>query len=148
MKMILTTKHFGNIDIDETKLLTFEKGILGFENLTQFALLHDEALSPEEESVFYWLQSVEDESIAFVLVNMVSLLPDYNPIVAKSEIDALGEYNEDTFTFYNIATIPENIKDMTVNLKAPIVINSKNRLGKQVICTNEEYTIRHYMFKE
>lgn len=147
--MILNTKHFGEIDIDENKIIEFREGLPGFTNLNRFVLIAEPNDHETEElkGLIYWLQSVEDPSIAFVMVNMVKYMPDYNPLIEPEQIQGLGDYDPEKFVFYNIAVIPDEIKEATVNLKAPVVINDEIKQGKQVICTNEEYTVRHYMFK-
>ena len=147
--MKLSTRHFGEIDIEENKIIEFSEGIPGFQNLNQFVLLgeQDDDETDSDAGVFYWLQSVDDPSTAFVMVNMVKYMPEYNPLVEVDQITGLGEYDADKFVFYNIAVFPENIKEATVNLKAPIVINDELKKGKQVICTNEEYAVSHFMFK-
>ncbi len=145
--MTLNTKHFGEIQIDESKIIEFKEGVPGFTNLHRFVLLAEPNEQKELEGIFYWLQSVEDPSIAFVMVNMVKYMPDYNPLIDPEQISGLGDYDPNKFVFYNIAVIPDEVKEATVNLKAPVVINDELKQGKQVICTNEEYTVRHYMFK-
>ena len=148
--MRLDTRNFGELDIDESKIIEFKSGIPGYPQLRQFILLSDKnSDSPEDDQdgLLYWLQSVEDKDLAFVMVDMVRYNPSYDPRVSEDEIAELGNYDPETFCFYNIAVLPENMNDMTVNLKAPVVINSQSMLGKQVICENEEYTVRHYMFK-
>ncbi|MDR2904084.1 MAG: flagellar assembly protein FliW [Clostridiales bacterium] len=145
--MKLDTRHFGEIDVDQNKIIEFKEGVPGFSNLNKFVLLAEPEENSEAEGMFYWLQSVEDPSVAFVMVNMVRYMPEYNPLVEETEMNGLGDYNPDKFVFYNIAVVPENISDATVNLRAPVVINDELKLGKQVICTNDEYTVRHYLFK-
>lgn len=150
--MVLSTKHFGEIDIDEGKVIEFKEGLPGFRDLTRYALLADAQKGSSDEGttsgLIYWLQSVDDPAVAFVLVNTVRLMPDYNPLVEENEIEGLGQYDPDKFIFYNIAVIPENVSEATVNLKAPVVINDEIRQGKQVVCTNDEYSVRHFMFKQ
>lgn len=146
--MKLDTKHFGEIDIEESKIIEFKEGIPGFSDLNRFVLLAEPSEKTDADGgLFYWLQSVDDSSIAFVMVNMVKYMPDYNPLVEADQIAGLGEFDPNKFLFYNIAVLPEDIKEATVNLKAPVVINDETKQGKQVICTNEEYTVRHFMFR-
>ncbi|MDR1209241.1 MAG: flagellar assembly protein FliW [Clostridiales bacterium] len=146
--MRLHTKHFGDIDVDDGKVIEFKEGLPGFPKLTKFVLLADErGTGGEMNGMFYWLQSVENPDTAFVLVNMVRYMPEYNPLVEEDQMEGLGEFNPDKFVIYNIAVIPDNVREATVNLKAPVVINDENHQGKQVICSNDEYTVRHFMFK-
>ena len=145
--MRLNTKHFGEVEIEESKIIEFSEGVPGFANLNKFVLLAEPNQSNETDGMFYWLQSIDNPEVAFVMVNMVKYMPGYNPLVDADQMQGLGDYDPDKFVFYNIAVLPENIKEATVNLKAPVVINDELKKGKQVICTNEEYTVRHYMFK-
>lgn len=145
--MKLSTRHFGEIEVDEDKIIDFVEGIPGFPELRKFTLIMDSGDNEATKDLFYWLQSVEDTSIAFVLVDVTKILPDYDPQILETEILPIGNFNEETFRFYNIAVLPENIRNMTVNLKAPVLINTVAKLGKQVICENEEYTVRHYLFQ-
>ena len=142
--MKLNTKHFGEIDVDENRIIDFNEGIPGFESLKKFTLMSDEK---DSDGLFYWLQSVDDTDVAFVLLNMVKIMPDYNPLVEKDQLSELETTDEKNVNFYNIAVLPENINEMTVNLKAPVVINSEKKKGKQVVCMNDDYGVRHYMFK-
>jgi flagellar assembly factor FliW len=75
-------------------------------------------------------------------------MPDYNPLVEPDEVSELGELGDAALEIYNITVIPEEIKQMRVNLKAPIVINPVTMKGKQIIVSNDEYNVRHYIFDE
>ncbi len=144
--MTLVTRHFGEISIDESRLLNFNSGLPGFEHLKRFALLSEK--DEGTGSPFYWLQSTEDPSVAFVMMDVIKMYPEYNPLVDKDRIEGeLGSYNPDNFFIYNIANIPENVSDTTVNLKAPIVINDDSKKAMQIICDNDDYSVRHYLFK-
>lgn len=142
--MKIKTKFFGEIDIDNKKVINFENGLPGFEYLKDFLFMTDE----DEESHFCWLQSIEDIDIVFTLFDIFKFLPDYNPSVDTKSLDKLGDSKEEDLLIYCIANIPSNIKDMTINLKAPIVININNNKADQVICNNEEYPIKYYVYKE
>ncbi|WP_250278456.1 flagellar assembly protein FliW [[Clostridium] colinum] len=143
--MTIKTKFFGDIDVDDNKVITFKDGLPGFENITKFLFMTDE----DENSPFSWLQSIEDIDIVFTLFNVFKVLPDYNPNVDIELLDTLGDIKDENLAIYCIATIPpKNVKEMTINLKAPIVINLDNNNAKQVICNNEEYPIKYYVHKE
>jgi len=144
--MVLNTKHFGELQIEEAKLIQFKDGIPGFPKLNRFILLSEP--DGEEGGFFYWLQSAEDPEKAFVLVDMIKYNPDYNPQVEQAYVEDLGSVDPDDFLVYNIAVMPEDPKKMTVNLRAPIVINPNSMLGKQVVCVNEDYEVKHYLFAE
>jgi len=141
--MRLNTKHFGEMEADEDKLIVFNEGIPGFETLRRFLLIAEDE---EEDGFFYWLQSVEEPQTAFLLIDMIRFKPDYDPRVEATQVESLESVNPEDFVIYNIAVMPEDVKQMTINLRAPIVINPAAQLGKQVICMNEEYSVKHYLF--
>ena len=134
--MQLNTKHFGEVDYSEDNVIVFEEGLVGFGEYTRFLLLAD-----DPDDLFHWLQSTEDEDLAFVLMDIKQIKPDYEPTFEQELI-------ESPISYYVIAVVPEVMEDMRVNLKAPILINKNIRKGKQVIAENKEYGVRHYIFKE
>ena len=89
--MKLSTKHFGEIEIDEKNILDFTDGLPGFPDDRQFILI-------ENEEPFCWLQSITDGELAFILVDAFKVLPDYNPQVDKTEFvefDGVGAGGEE-----------------------------------------------------
>jgi len=140
----MTTRHFGEIEYDPANTIVFPQGIPGFHDNKNFLLMSED---PDEDMLF-WLQSLDDGDVAFTLMNVYSILPDYDPQVDQEEIEELGALSDSSLDIYNIVTIPEYTRHMRVNLKAPVVINRDTGLGKQVICTNEEYPIRFMIFEE
>ncbi|MCL2574262.1 MAG: flagellar assembly protein FliW [Defluviitaleaceae bacterium] len=138
--MKLETRNFGEIEILEQDVIDFNDGLPGFPESRRFVLLS------EDDSPVSFLQSVEGDDVSFVVVDMMAFGHHYHPWVDASHIEDLGEYDPAKFVMYNIATIFENLSDSTVNLKAPIVINAADKKGKQVICENEEYTVKDKLF--
>ncbi|HHW68376.1 MAG: flagellar assembly factor FliW [Epulopiscium sp.] len=143
--MILQTKHFGELNIDEGKVITFPEGIPGFPDHKRYVFIFDEE---DENSPFCWLQSVDDGDIAFALVNPLKIYSDYSPEVDNEHTEALGEFSESDLIVYAIVVVPEDITQMTANLKAPIIINIKTKIGMQVIAQNEEYEVKHKIFND
>ena len=143
--MKLQTRHFGEIEVDEDRIVEFAEGIPGFEGLRNFALFHDE---DQEDDVFLWLQSLEDGDVAFVLLNTPVFIPGYDPQISEEEIYSLGNFTKEDIIIRNIAVVRDSLEDTTVNLRAPIVINASTRRGKQMVSLNETYHIRHYIFRE
>ena len=140
----LTTFHFGEIEYDENKIINFPHGIPGFPDDKRFLFMSEN----EDEDMFFWLQSVDNGDVAFTLMNVYSVLPNYDPIVNEDEMKELGRLDDSPLEIYNIAVIPEDAKQMRVNLMAPVVINMKEGLGRQVVCINDDYPIRYYIFEE
>lgn len=119
--------------------LFFEDGIPGFSQLQFFQLVQ------EEESPFYVLQSAEESNVSFWVINPFSFFPDYQFNLSPSIKNALRIDEESSIAIFNIVTVRES-DQVTVNLKAPIVINLSNRMSKQVILQEEIYSIRQPLF--
>ena len=142
--MKLRTKHFGEVDYDPNLVINFDEGLPGFPDHKKFVILLESA----KEDTFCWLQSIEDGQLAFALINIYNVKPDYNPLVKLEEVESLGDLNQNNLLIYNVVVIPDDIKQMRANLRAPIVINPATRKGKQVILDNEEYQLKYKIFDE
>jgi flagellar assembly factor FliW len=137
------TSRFGEIEVGEQDIITLPAGLIGFPELKQYILLDHESDSP-----FKWLQSLDDGAIAFVLINPLLFKPDYLVEVSETEISDLKIEAEEDAVISVIITMPSNPKNMTANLKAPLIFNLKNRFGKQIILNNSAYTTRHNIMEE
>ena len=142
--MKLRTKHFGEIDYDSQLVISFDEGLPGFPDHKKFVILLESA----QEDTFCWLQSVEDGQLAFALINIYNVKPDYNPLVNSEEVESLGSLGDNNLLIYNVVVIPDDIKQMRANLRAPIVINPTTKKGKQVILDNEDYQLKYKIFDE
>jgi len=119
--------------------LFFEDGIPGFSHLQFFQLMQ------EEESPFFLIQSTEEKDIGFWVVNPFSFFPEYQFTLSDVSKEALHLSEESPIAVFSIVTIRDN-NQATVNLKAPIVINLTNRMGRQVILPEDTYPIRQPLF--
>ena len=137
----LKTKHFDEISYDEEAVIIFEEGLPGFNDFKRFILLSDNS-----DDLLLWLQSVDDGNLAFVLLNAKQIIPDYDPFIEPDMIKSLDDGS--TLVCYNIAVVPDDLRQMRVNLRAPVIINKTLRKGKQVLTTNDEYSLRHYIFED
>ncbi len=142
--MEINTKAYGSIDIDEKQILQFPAGLFGFESLTEFALLD------AEQQPFFWLQSLEVEQIAFILISPMIFRPDYDPAVLNSELSEIGlqDKDDDNYLLFSIVTIPEDQSRMTANLQGPVVINKETKIGRQFISTCSDWKVRHNIIEE
>lgn len=140
--MKINTSRFGRLKIERSKLIFFKSGIPGFENLNKFVLL------PQGDSgVYFWLQSVENPDVAFLVVNPFIFFPDYDIEIPEADVCELELNNLDQILVFVIITIPpEDIRRATVNLLAPVIINTQNKKGKQVVLEGTRYTTRHLLF--
>lgn len=143
--MQIDTRHFGKVDIEENKIILFPQGLPGFDNMKKFIILNE-----EDEELFSWLQSIDDPSIAFALIDVLKIMPEYDPLVSLEELKIIDVLDSDkdleNIVSYNIVVIPKDIKEMSVNLKAPVIINTKTYKGKQALASNDNYEIRHKIF--
>ncbi|WP_026479000.1 flagellar assembly protein FliW [Alkaliphilus transvaalensis] len=142
--MILNTKNFGEIQVKEEEIIHFPDGIPGFEELNQYIIIEN----PDKEVPFHWLQSVEETDLAFVIINPFIFKKDYDFKISQNTIDKLDIKKTEDVTVYTIVVVPEDLSKMTANLRAPLIINSQNRKGKQILLDNEEYKARHYILDE
>lgn len=141
--MVIKSKFFGEIGIDEKSIVTFEEGIPGFSNLHKFAVINDGS----NEYISY-LQSLEQESVCFIMMPPVFVEKDYDIEISDSTVRKLGIEKPEDVKLYAILTVPESFKNTTANLKAPIVVNTGNNKGIQEILDDERYSIRHRIVKE
>ncbi|WP_310604060.1 flagellar assembly protein FliW [Anaerosporobacter sp.] len=141
--MLIQTRTFGEIDLDENKIITFENGPMGFEEYKSFTILYD---IEDEKSKISWLQSVEEPSLALPIITPAVVKEDYNPTVEDEMLKPLGELTEDNLIVFLIVTASSDVKKTTVNLKAPIVINADTKKGCQIIAENADYVIRYNIY--
>ncbi len=142
--MQVQTKPYGQIEVDERQKIYFPAGLLGFEKLKDYLLL-DASQQP-----FYWLQSLDVPELAFVMINPTIFRQNYFHGVLPSEleeIDLTATDSENSLVFA-IVTIPEEHSKMTANLQGPIIINRKERVGRQCISTNPNFKTQHYVLEE
>ncbi len=137
--MLISSKNFGEVEIDPSKKIVFKEGIPGFEMLKEYILIED----TEESSPFAYLQSIEDSNICFVIADPYVFMPNYAPDIKDQFIEMLGGGTAEDFSVFSIVTIPTGFNDATLNLVGPLVIHNETRLGRQVILENTSYTTKH-----
>lgn len=142
MKVEVNTRLFGKIDIDDSKIITLEKGIIGFPDLKKFTLIFDSEKENDGTPGIMWFQSMDEPQFAMPVIIPNYVVPDYNPIVNDELLEGLGELNEKNIYVITTISVPEDITKMTVNLKAPIVINTDTLKGAQIIVENEDALVR------
>ena len=139
--MRITTSRFGVFDLAEEDLVQFPEGLLGFNDLRTFVLLDD----PSDE-IFAWLQSCETPNIAFPVLEPELFIPNYKPVLAKSDLEVLRMTPDQAVRYFSIVTIPQDPTQMTANLKAPIIINLKKRMARQCVLQDNNLAIREPIF--
>ena len=129
--MRVNTRIFGEVEIEEEKLITFPDGIIGFPDLQKFALIYD-----EEKGVhagIRWLQSMEEPGFALPVMDPLAVSAEYNP------------EDEDLLVLVTV-TVPSDIKKMSVNLRGPIIINTRTRKACQVIVEGDTYAVKYPIY--
>ena len=138
----IQSKAHGSCDIDDKQLIRFANGLFGFEKHIEFALL-DATQHP-----FYWLQSLRDVDISFLLINPYLFRSDYVLEVPDSDIEEIGSPDPDDILVFAIVTVPEDVREMTANLQGPLIINRRDGLGRQSIHLNSTWKTRHRIIGE
>lgn len=141
--MKIATARFGEIEVIPEEIIEFAEGLLGFEEAHRFVILN-----PQDGSPFRWLQCVDNGDLAFVIIEPLNFMFEYDLSISDSDADFLGLKVAEDAVLYAIVTIPENPSDMTANLQGPIVINVKTRKGRQVISTNNRHSVRTRILDE
>ncbi len=133
--MKVNTRLFGEVEVEDEKIVTLEQGIVGFPDLKKFTLIYD--AEKEGGSNIMWFQSLDEPQFALPVVQPELLMTDYNPHVEDELLEPLGELTEENLYVLVTVKVPANIKDMTVNLKAPIIVNTDTKKAGQIIVEDD-----------
>lgn len=139
--MKIKTKFCGEIEYSDENVIVFEEGIPGFPDLHKYALI------PVNDLVFSYMQSIEDEKVCFIVVPPAFVEPSYDIEISDEAVEKLQVEKPEDVNVLSIVTIPGDIKEMTVNLKAPILINIRNNKAVQEVLDDDRYSIRHKVMK-
>ena len=140
--MKVATKAYGQIEVDEHQRISFPMGLFGFESFKDYVLLDS------ERPPFYWLQSVDVEQIAFVLINPFLFRPDFEMNIDNEELLPIGINDPSKALIFSIVTIPHDGTPLTANLQGPLVINKDNKKGIQAVLTDSRWKTKHDIIAE
>ena len=132
--MKIETRDFGTIEIGEEKIYHFTQPLFGFEQYTDFVVLHDEEIGES----FVWLQSTQEPQLCFIMMDPNAVTENYAPALPPEFDGLLGE--GDCFCWV-VAVVPEELRDSTVNLRSPVFLNPANKRGAQIILEGD-YPVR------
>ena len=141
--MKVKTTRFGELEVNPSDIITFAEGLLGFENLRKYFVV-----DPGDSTLILWLQSTEDEKVAFPIIEPKIFKPDYIAKLLPADLNGLDLETLQTAKLYSILTIPANVTEMSANLKAPVVINSVKKVGKQIVLQDSKLSVKHEMYRE
>jgi flagellar assembly factor FliW len=137
--MQLETTRFGAIEVDSDNVITFTQPIIGFQEFRRFVLL------PGPGDSLKWLQSTDSGELAFILMDPRAAISDYKVELGKAELTELAVQHPGELDVYVLVVVPQDQSQVRTNLKAPILISPKHRLGKQTILERSNYPIQHYL---
>ncbi|MBF1013894.1 flagellar assembly protein FliW [Catonella massiliensis] len=144
--MLVKTRFFGEVDIEDEKILTFDNGIMGFEDMKRWTLIYD--IEKGSEGPISWFQSLDMAELALPVINPYTVTAVYEPVVEDELLKPLGEFKDEELVTFLTITIPsEDPSKTTANFRAPILINPVNRKGIQVIVNNEDYPIKFSIYE-
>lgn len=138
--MIVRSSRFGEMTVAESSVIHIPAGLIGFPRFTKFVMF-------EHKPPFSWLHSVEDENLAFVVVDGFEFGKEYDVKPPRNDKDC-DFRDEDEFAILVIVTVRSDPRMTTVNLKAPVFINMRNRHGVQIIIDDARFSTRHPLWSE
>ncbi|MBU6152687.1 MAG: flagellar assembly protein FliW [Bdellovibrionales bacterium] len=141
--MVVQTGRFGQIEVSTDEIISIPSGILGFPDDQNFCLV-----DPGDETLILWLQSLSNPRLAFPVLEPRIFKSNYIVRLSAAELRELRLSSIQEASVFTILTIPNQLPEMTANLKAPLVINVRDRVAKQVVLQENDQPIKHPMFKE
>lgn len=134
--MIIETSRFGGIEVDDQRFLNFPRGLLGFPDDREFALVQT-----GENSAFYWMQAVHRSELAFVVTDPRLFVPDYRITIKTDDLSHIGLSDPGGSQVFVIVNKVDDV--LTGNLQGPLVINVATRVGKQLVLSDKRFATRH-----
>ena len=142
--MKIQTVKFGEVEVEESRIFDFVLPIIGFNDLTKYTILE-----PDKDTLFKWLQSVEEPALAFPIISVAALDYDYTVDLADNVVNDLEITNPESLLVMNITSIPQdNPRGTTINLLAPLIFNLDNHKAGQIVLSGSGYDISYPMFKK
>ena len=138
------TSRFGELEIEDKRIVHFDNGIPAFEDEHEFIIL-----PYDEDSPYYFMQSLKTPELAFLMTVPFLFFPNYTFEIDDASIEELDIKPTDKLAYYTLVTIPNySIRYMTANLLAPIVLNTKNMRAKQIVLDKTDYTTKERLFPD
>ncbi len=141
----VNTRVFGKIAVEDDKIIRFESGILGFPDLKEFTLIYN--IEKGNDSGIKWLQSIQEPAFALPVMNPELVMAGYEPKFPQELLAPLGDDIEHADILILVTvTVPKDITQTTVNLRAPIIVNADTCKAVQLIADDEKYSIKHAIY--
>lgn len=146
--MKVKTKWFGTVEIEDEKVITFEKGLIGFEECKKYVMLYDVEKDEKEKGKIMWLQSADKTELALPIIRPEYIIDNYDPVVEEEQLKMLSDnIKEADLAVFVTMTVPRDITKMTCNLKAPIIVNTDNMKAIQIAAANDDYEVRFPLYE-
>ncbi|HSG99335.1 MAG TPA: flagellar assembly protein FliW [candidate division Zixibacteria bacterium] len=137
----ILTQRFGELEVPESRVISMEKPVLGFEGRREFVIVEARDTEP-----FAWLQSADDPDLAFLVINPSLFFPDYCIDVNRREVADIGVSEDSTLEIFVIVSVGATAEETTVNLQGPIVINTEVCKAKQLVLANSDYRVNQPLY--
>ena len=141
--MLIHTKDYDFVTVNDEDVIDFPEGVYAFENSKKFVVLNTNS-----KAGIMQLQCTQAQTPRFIILDPFLFLEDYAPIVPEEAMKKLKASSLQDISIFVIAVIPENVSAATVNLKSPVIIHFKERLGMQVMLENADYPVRFRLFDQ
>ena len=138
----ILSKAYGTIEIDPKQIVNFPEGLFAFEDFKKYAIV------TKPDSMFSWLQSLDDVNLAFLVIDPTEIVSDYEPRVASEFLTTIEATEVKALKMLSILTIPENQPEkMTMNLQGPLLINAEKAVGAQVVSADDRHLVKTPVFE-
>ncbi len=141
--MQIQTKALGVVDVEPFQVIEFPDGIFGFANYKKYALI-----ASGDDSPFQWLQSLQDEDLAFITIDPDIFYHEYKPKITDEDLKKLRVSHLSECIVLAIVTVPDNPRLITANLQGPVLINKKGLLGIQAISNDDNHKVKHFLLSQ
>jgi len=143
--MTYQSSRLGPFELKDSEIIQFPEGLYGFEHETRFGLL---PFDPKIDCPLKWLQSLSNPDLAFVVTDPFLFQPDYRVNLSTEERLLIGAGPKDQLCVLVIVKIPAVFTQMTANLVAPLVINTRTLTARQFVLASPEYDTAHFLLPE
>ena len=140
--MRIQSLTFGEIEIADDTIYTFDEGIPGLRNISKYTIIESDDTAP-----FNWLQACESPFLSLMMLDPIMIDPTYKVPLNPEYSRVLGEFTPDDIATRVLIVVPEDPQNMTANLLAPILFNTRTRRGAQVVVEGTRELLRVKVIK-
>ncbi len=133
--MNVQTTRFGVVEIEDDKVISFPTGLLGFSSYKRYVLLQ-----PDEDAIFFWLQSVDAPELAFVVTDPSMWASEYEVPIRRDQMDELGLGKIEEAQV--LVIVNKRGEALTANLQGPLIVNTRHLKGQQLVLADKKWSTR------